>query len=280
MDFWTEMARAGPASVSVGGVVLRRGSRVRLKPRAGGDILDLALAGREALVEAIDQDDQGTLHLSVTLPDDPGRNLGEERYLGHRFFYALEEVEPLPEDVTTESPPKRVLVAGIGNVFLGDDGFGVEVATRLARRPRAAGVEVVDFGIRGMDLAFALQREYSAVVLVDAVQRGERPGTLYLIKPELGEEGEVVMDTHGMDPLRVLHLARAMGGVPARVLVVGCEPELVISGDDPDAMRMELSACVQAAVEEAVPLVESLVAELAAPEAVASSTPNEPGGGR
>lgn len=280
MDFWTEMERAGPDSVSVGGMVLRRGSRVRLKPRAGGDILDLALAGREALIEAIDEDDQGTLHLAVTLPDDPGRNLGEERYLGHRFFYALDEVEPLAAEVTTQAPPTRVLVAGIGNVFLGDDGFGVEVATRLARRTQRPGVEVMDFGIRGMDLVYALQRDYAAVVLVDAVQRGERPGTLYLIEPELGEEGEVVMDTHGMDPLRVLRLARTMGGVPARVLVVGCEPELVISGDDPEEMRMELSECVRAAVGEAVMLVESLLVELAAPEVVVGSTPNDPGGGR
>lgn len=279
MDFWTEMERASPESVSVGGVVLRRGSRVRLKPRARGDVLDLVLAGREALVEAIDEDDQGTLHLSVTLPDDPGRNLGEERYLGHRFFYALDEVEPLTGEITTETPPKRVLVAGIGNVFLGDDGFGVEVATRLARRPQRPGVEVADFGIRGMDLVYALQRDYAAVVLVDAVRRGERPGSLYVIEPELGEDDEIVLETHGMAPLRVLRLARAMGGVPAHVLVVGCEPELVISGDDPDEMRMELSDCVRAAVEEAMSLVESLVDELVAPEAVASGTSNEKGGG-
>jgi hydrogenase maturation protease len=280
MDFWMEMERAGPESVNVGGVVLRRGSRVRLKPRARGDVLDLVLAGKEALVEAIDEDDQGALHLSVTLRDDPGRNLGEERYLGHRFFYALDEVEPLIRDGTQEIQPKRVLVAGIGNVFLGDDGFGVEVATQLARRPQRPGVEVIDFGIRGMDLAYALQRDYAAVVLLDAVRRGERPGTLYLIEPELGEKGEVVMDTHGMDPLRVLQLARAMGGVRARVLVVGCEPELVISGDDPDEMRMELSECVRVAAGEAVSLVESLVAELAAPEEMVSGTPNENGGGR
>ncbi len=156
---------------------------------------------------------------------------------------------------------KRILVAGVGNVFLGDDGFGVEVVRRLAGRGLPEGVEVVDFGIRGMDLAYALQGDYEVVVFVDATPRGERPGTVYLIEPEI-EEGEAMLDTHGMDPVKVIKLSRALGARPTRTLVVGCEPQVVVSGEDYDDMIMELSEPVRAAVEEAVKLVESLVEEI------------------
>ncbi len=157
---------------------------------------------------------------------------------------------------------KRILVAGVGNVFLGDDGFGVEVVRRLAGRDLPEGVEVVDFGIRGMDLAYALQDDYEAVVFVDATPRGEKPGTVYLIEAEVEEDGEVALDTHGMDPVKVIKLSRALGAKPTRTLVVGCEPQVVLSGEDYDEMLMELSEPVQAAVEEAVKLVESLVKEI------------------
>ncbi len=157
---------------------------------------------------------------------------------------------------------RRILVAGIGNVFLGDDGFGVEVVRRLAGRGLPEGVEVVDFGIRGMDLAYALQDDYDVVVFVDATPRGEEPGTVYLIEPEIEEDGGVVLDTHGMDPFKVITLARALGAKPTRTLVVGCEPQLVVSGEDYEDMLMELSEPVRAAVDEAVKLVESLVEEI------------------
>ena len=157
---------------------------------------------------------------------------------------------------------RRVLIAGIGNIFLGDDGFGVEVVRRLAGRGLPEGVEVVDFGIRGMDLVYALQDDYEAVVFVDATPRGEEPGTVYLLEPEIEEDGEVVLDTHGMDPVKVIKFARALGARPARTLVVGCEPQVVVSGEDYDDMLMELSEPVRAAVEEAVKLVESLVEEI------------------
>ncbi len=157
---------------------------------------------------------------------------------------------------------KRILVAGVGNVFLGDDGFGVEVVRRLARCELPESVEVADFGIRGMDLVYALQDDYELVVFVDATPRGEKPGTVYLLEPEIEEEGEVVLDTHGMDPLKVIKLARALGAKPTRTLVVGCEPQVVISGEDYEDMLMELSEPVHAAVEEAVKLVESLVKEV------------------
>jgi hydrogenase maturation protease len=154
---------------------------------------------------------------------------------------------------------KRVLVAGIGNVFLGDDGFGVEVVRRLAGRELPEDVEVADFGIRGMDLAYALQDDYEVVVFVDAIPRGEEPGTVYLLEPEIEEDGEVALDTHGMDPVKVIKLARALGARPTRTLVVGCEPQAIVSGEDYEEMQMELSEPVRAAVEEAVKLVESLV---------------------
>jgi hydrogenase maturation protease len=157
---------------------------------------------------------------------------------------------------------KRVLVAGVGNIFLGDDGFGVEVVRWLAEREMPEGVEVKDFGIRGMDLAYELQEDYEAVVFVDAVPRGEEPGTVYLIEPEIEEDGEISLDTHGMDPVKVIKLSRALGAEPTRTLVVGCEPRVVLSGEDYDDMLMELSEPVQAAVGEAVKLVESLVEEL------------------
>ncbi len=157
---------------------------------------------------------------------------------------------------------KRVLVAGVGNIFLGDDGFGVEVVRRLAEREMPEGVEVKDFGIRGMDLTYALQEDYEVVVFVDAVPRGEEPGTVYLIEPEIEEDGGVSLDTHGMDPVKVIKLSRALGAKPTRTLVVGCEPQVVLSGEDYDDMSMELSEPVQAAVGEAVKLVESLVEEI------------------
>jgi hydrogenase maturation protease len=157
---------------------------------------------------------------------------------------------------------KRILIAGVGNIFLGDDGFGVEVVRRLAGRELPEGVEVVDFGIRGMDLAYAMQRDYEVVVFVDATPRGKEPGTVYLLEPEIEEDGEVSLDTHGMDPVKVIKLSRALGAKPTRTLVVGCEPQVVLGGEDYDDMLMELSEPVQAAVEEAVKLVESLVKEI------------------
>ena len=157
---------------------------------------------------------------------------------------------------------KRVLVAGIGNIFLGDDGFGVEVVRQLAGRELPEGVEVADFGIRGMDLIYALQDDYEVVVFVDAIPRGEKPGTVYLLEPEIEEDGEVVLDTHGMDPVKVIKLARALGAKPTRILVVGCEPQVVVSGEDYEDMLMELSEPVRAAVDEAVKLVESVVEEI------------------
>ncbi len=157
---------------------------------------------------------------------------------------------------------KRILVAGIGNIFLADDGFGVEVVRRLWEMSLPENVEVRDFGIKGLDLAYALMEDYEAVIFVDALPRGEEPGTVYLIEPEIEEEGDAAIDTHGMDPVKVIRFARALGAKPVRTLVVGCEPQVILTGENYDDMLMELSEPVQAAVDEAVKLVESLVEEI------------------
>jgi len=252
-SYWEELERPGPDTVEVDGVALRARSRVRLKPRKGGDVFDLALAGRTAVIEGIEQDMEGNLQLAVAIDDDPGRDLGELRRPGHRFFFAPGEVEAL-------GPPARVLVAGIGNVFLGDDGFGVALSGRLASRELPAGVDVVDFGIRGMDLAYTLGDGYDAALLLDAAPRGAAPGTLSVIEPEV-EDGEVAIDAHGMDPVKVLALARALGGTPPRTLVIACEPQTRMSGDDPDLVA-DLSEPVRAALDEGVRLVMSVMDEL------------------
>src|SRR5947208_13777383 len=149
-DPWDELQRPGPSAAEVAGVTIRRGSRVRLHPRAAGDIFDLALAGKLAAVESLEEDDEGRVHVTVTLDDDPGRDLGAARVLGHRFFFRLDEIQPVDDAPGATAAVPRLLVAGIGNVFLGDDGFGVEVARRLADQALPEGVEVRDFGIRGM----------------------------------------------------------------------------------------------------------------------------------
>ena len=120
----------------------------------------------------------------------------------------------------------------------------------------------MDFGIRGLDLADALQDDYETVVFVEASPRGEEPGTVYLIEPEIEDGSEVSLDTHGMDPVKVLRLARAMGGKMPKTLVVGCEPQNILNGEAYDFMLKGLSEPVEAAVEQAAKLVESLVEEM------------------
>ena len=148
----------------------------------------------------------------------------------------------------------KLLVACVGNIFLGDDAFGVEVAKRLAERLLPEGVRVVDFGIRSYDLAYALMEDWDLVILVDAVPRGGEPGSLYVIEPELpaGDEDNVAVDAHVMNPVAVLQMVHMLGGAVKRMLVVGCEPAC-------DEESMGLSAPVQAAVREAVSMIEELI---------------------
>ncbi len=158
----------------------------------------------------------------------------------------------------------RILIAGVGNLFHGDDGFGCEVARRLAEAPMPPEACVVDFGIRGHDLAFALQDDYGVVILLDVTQRGGSPGTLYGIEldPENLRTGATddVMDMHAMHPLRVLRLIQATGGELPRLWLVGCEPETF----GPEEGQMGLSESVEAAVSEAVALVHSLLKRMCA----------------
>lgn len=259
--YWEELERPGPDMVAIEGCELRAGSRVRLHPKPGGDIWDLALEERDAVIEAIEQDLEGRTTLAVVVEDDPGRDLGFARQPGHRFFFSPEEVEPLAPSDAPAPARTRILVAGIGNVFLGDDGFGVAVANALAGTPIAPGAEVEEFGIRGMDLAYALTRGLDAAILIDAAARGEPAGTLSVIEPR-EDEGELTLETHGMDPLKVLGVARALGPLPKRILIVACEPQTA-PGAVQDEVVMELSDPVRDAVARAAELVRSLVADLA-----------------
>ena len=169
-----------------------------------------------------------------------------------------------------EQASKRILIACIGNIFLGDDSFGVEVAQRLLRRQYPRGVQVVDFGIRGMELAYTLLEEYDTLILVDAVPRGGAPGTLYLIEPDLSGmspergavAGRVALDNHSMDPVKVLAFARALGAKPIQTLLVGCEPSAPDEGGDYSEMQMGLSEPVRLAVDDAVKMIDSLVEKL------------------
>jgi len=163
----------------------------------------------------------------------------------------------------------KILVAGVGNIFLGDDGFGVEVARRLTESELPEGVEVGDFGIRGIHLAYELSA-YDITILVDASPRGGSPGTLYALELEEGEP-QTVIDAHGMTPDAVLDLVGVVGGEAGRVLLVGCEPADVSPG-------MELSPAVTEAIEPAVRLVRELIEEeLRDQTGQAAQTPVRPG---
>lgn len=155
----------------------------------------------------------------------------------------------------------KVLAAGVGNIFNGDDGFGVEVAQRLAGEQLGERVTAADFGVRGVHLAYELLDGYDGVLLIDAVPRGGAPGTLYLIEPDLdaiepaAPGSGPMMDAHGMTPDAVLALLRALGGSVGRALVLGCEPA-------DTSERMGLSDPVAAAVDPALSRVRELVTEL------------------
>jgi hydrogenase maturation protease len=163
----------------------------------------------------------------------------------------------------TDAPtrPPQVLVAGIGNTWLQDDGFGSEVARRLRDRPAPDGVHVADFGTSGLDLAYEVMRGYDALILVDASRQGGAPGTLYVMEvmPEdvngTVQDGQL-LDPHGMEPQTVLRFVKYVGGWPGRVYVVACEPQAV------NDVGFGLSPSVQAAAERATGVVLETAAEL------------------
>jgi hydrogenase maturation protease len=148
----------------------------------------------------------------------------------------------------------RVLVVGVGNIFLGDDGFGVEVAGRMARRPIPDGVRVADFGIRGVHLAYELLEGFDLVILVDTISLGEAPGTVTVLEPDADSAGEVLPDAHDLDPVAVMGLLTDLGGSVGRMLVVGCEPADL-------SEQMGLSDPVAAAVDRAIEVIDELVQE-------------------
>lgn len=162
----------------------------------------------------------------------------------------------------------RILIACIGNIFLGDDGFGTEVARQLARRDLPPDVILKDFGIRSLDLTYALLDPYELVILVDACARGGTPGTVYLLEADIPDDGTpAALETHNMNPAHVLRMARSLGEVSARVLVVGCEPARTEAPDSSDESDEEgqsgLSEPVAAAVDEAIAMIENLIGTVA-----------------
>jgi hydrogenase maturation protease len=156
---------------------------------------------------------------------------------------------------------KRVMVAGIGNMFMSDDGFGGEVVKKLRQKNQPEGVEIRDFGTGGLKLAYDLMRGYDALIMIDASSRDEEPGTLYVIEPQeedfdvdLEEGGPI--DPHGADPVTVLRFVKSVGAWPAKIVIIGCEPE------DVEEFEVGLSEPVQQAVDRAVELVEETIDEI------------------
>ena len=155
----------------------------------------------------------------------------------------------------------RILIAGIGNIFYRDDAFGCEVVRQLKQRDPPEEVTVTDFGIRSFDLAYALMDNFDTIILVDATPRGQAPGMLYLIEPDLADLEKIertAIDGHRMNPVSVIHMAQAHGGVRGKLFLVGCEPEIL----EDENGEMGLSKKVREAVPEAVAMIESLVAKL------------------
>jgi hydrogenase maturation protease len=156
---------------------------------------------------------------------------------------------------------KQILVAGVGNAWMQDDGFGSEVAQRLERRELPSGVTVMDFGSGGLDLAYEIMRGYHALVLIDVSRQGGEPGTLYVIEPDPAdyarpiEDGEMI-SPHGMDPQTVLRFVNAVGGFSGKVVVVACEPGPI------EELAVGLSGAVEAAIEKAIEVVMGQLAEL------------------
>lgn len=161
----------------------------------------------------------------------------------------------------------RILIAGIGNIFLGDDGFGVAVVEQLARFALPQGAVLMDAGIRSLDLTYALLGDYDAAILIDATQRGYAPGSICVLDPEAEDQPATddetnpagLLDAHAMDPLKVLAFVRNQGARLRALRVVGCEPLTIGTNEEP---ALGLSAPVRAAVDEAAQQVYALVAEL------------------
>ena len=169
------------------------------------------------------------------------------------------------------SNPRKILVAGIGNIFLGDDAFGSEVARRLMHERLPDGVRVSDFGIRSYDLAYAMMDGYDAAILVDLTSKGRAPGTVYLMEPDLNEAGSPgsggaspypfdahLADAHSMNPARVLQMLRHFGSSPGKLYVIGCEPAILEVEDE----QIGMSETVEKSVPQAIEWIKTLVNDL------------------
>ncbi|MEO6221202.1 MAG: hydrogenase maturation protease [Ginsengibacter sp.] len=172
--------------------------------------------------------------------------------------------EPINIKPTLEAPvnkKKRVMIAGVGNMFMKDDGFGGAVIKKMLNKTFPEGVEIKDFGTGGLKLAYDLMKGYDGLILLDASQRGEKPGTLYVIEPEEGsvesnlEDGGPI-DPHGCDPATILRFVKGIGAWPAKVLIVACEPTNV------EDFEIGLSEPVIQAVDKAVELVEDILKDI------------------
>ena len=232
----------------VGGVRIARGSLVRLRPSRRADAQDVFLAGRVARVTAVLSDVDGEVHVAVVPVDDPAADLHD--WYGRYYYFAPDELEPL---AAAEPAAASVLVAGVGNVFLGDDGFGPEVARRLtAEGGLPPGVRVTDYGIRGMHLAYDLLAGYDALVLVDALPADGPPGEVVVLEMDPADDPSGQVDAHRMDPVTVLGAVTRLGGRLPAAYLVGCRAATVAEG-------IGLSPVVAAAVPEAITATRTLL---------------------
>ena len=232
-------------TMRIGGVEVGTGTRVRLRPSRRADAHDLFYAGRLATVKGVFNDVDGAQHVAVALDDDPAADMLE--WQGRFLYFHPDEIEVLRT--------RRVLVAGIGNIFLGDDGFGVEVIKHIDPAMLPDGTTAADFGIRGVHLAYELLEGYDALVLVDAMPLGEPAGTVAIFEPDVEAIDPTGVDAHSMNPAVVLGLLAGMGGHVSRVLVVGCQPLTLDEG-------IGLSEPVAAAVGPAVEAVHQVLADI------------------
>jgi len=233
-------------TLNIGGVEVGSGTRVRLNPSRRADAQDLFYAGRLATVKGVFNDVDGDQHVAVALDDDPASDMLE--WQGRFLYFHPDEIEVLPKFET-------VLVAGIGNIFLSDDGFGVEVVKHIAADTVPAGVTVADFGIRGVHLALELLDGYDALVLIDAMPLGEPPGTVITFEPDVESIDPTSVDAHSMSPAVVLGLLAGMGGHIPRVVVIGCQPLTI---DEGIGLSEPVAAAVGPAAEAVVRVVRDI----------------------
>ncbi|MEO8111571.1 MAG: hydrogenase maturation protease [Ginsengibacter sp.] len=174
-------------------------------------------------------------------------------------YLPIREIKPRGEAPVNKK--KRVMIAGVGNMFMKDDGFGGAVIKKMSDKTFPEGVEIKDFGTGGLKLAYDLMKGYDGLILLDASQRGEEPGTLYVIEPEENsiesnlEDGGPI-DPHGSDPATILRFVKGIGAWPGKVLIVACEPVAV------DDFEIGLSEPVNEAVDKAVDLIDELLKDI------------------